>query len=158
MQSNKNLSYTSEELGNKLVKHVLWGITLIGLAAFLCSMVGLVETILIIEIATTVSALLVSTICLTHLYLEHRAYVRQEQLLIQALLKQIQQNFQHLPPMAQVEETLLTALSTNEAKEQRLQILAQYRQQPTALAAFVNYCRQQDASMAVLGDLGLRWD
>jgi hypothetical protein len=158
MQSNNKFSHISDELGNKLVKHVLWGIALIGLAAFLCSMSGLLETILIIEIATTISALLVSGICLLHLYREHRAYHDQEQQLIQSLLKEIQKNFKHLPPKAELEETLLAALKTNEAKEQRVQILLQYRQQPAALSAFVNYCRQRYADHAVLADLGLCWD
>ncbi len=158
MQSYNKLSHISDELGNKLVKHVLWGIALISLAAFLCSINDLLETILIIEIATTFSALLVSGICLLHLYREHRAYLYQEQQLIQTLLKEIQQHFKHLPPTHLLEETLLAALKTNEAKEQRVQILLQYRQQPAALTAFVNYCRQRHADQAVLADLGLCWD
>lgn len=156
MQSNIKL--VSEELGNKLVKHVLWGIGLIGLAAFFCTMLDFFETILIIEIATTVSALFICGICLLHLYREHRAYLYQEQQLIKSLLKEIQQNFTHLPPVAELEKTLLEALNSNEAKEQRIKILLQYRQQPVALTALVAYCRQRHADHAVLVDLGLCWD
>lgn len=157
MQYN-NLPRLCDELGNKLVKHVLWGISIIGFAAFVCSMTDVAETILIIEIATTSSALLVSAICLAHLYQEHQVLKEQEQQLIQAILNLIQQNFKQLPPLAMIEETLLKALNTQEAKEQRLNTLGQYRLQPSAVEALVRYCKQQQASRAVLADLGLRWD
>jgi len=155
MQSNQILTI-SDDLGNKLVKHVLWGIALIGLTAFLFSLTNMIETILIIEIATTVSALLVSTICLVHLYREHRAFTRQEQHLIQVLLNQIQQQFTHLPPLWLIEEAVHQALDTKEG-EPRLKALDQYRMQPALLDALVQYCRQRHADHAVLVDLGLRW-
>lgn len=156
MQFNQS-STTSDDLGNKLVKHVFWGISLIGLMAFFCSLTNVIETILIIEIATTISALLVSTICLVHLYREHRALSLQEQHLIQVLLKQIQQQFTQLPPLWLIEETVRHALDAKEG-ELRLKALSQYRLQPALLNALVQYCKERHADHAVLVDLGLCWD
>lgn len=158
MQHKNHFSPLFDELGNKLVKHVLWGISLIGVAALLCAMANLCETILIIEIATTSCAVLVSVICLAHLYHEHQAFKQQEQRLIKALLQYIEDEFVSLPRPWLIEEILLQALGRQGTQEQRLEMLTQYRHQPAALAAFVEYCRQIDASNAVLMDLGLCWD
>ncbi|MGE3318346.1 MAG: hypothetical protein AB7I18_03530 [Candidatus Berkiella sp.] len=158
MQHYNNISPILDELGNKLVKQVLWGLSLIGLAAFLCAMTNMAETLLIIEVATTSCAVLVSVICLTHLYREHRALKQQERQLIHALLQQVAQQFKHLPPMDLIEETLLLVLDSQGTQEQRLQVLATFRTQPAPLAVFVNYCQQIDASRAVMVDLGLCWD
>jgi hypothetical protein len=156
MQYNQNLS-VSDQLGNKLVKHVLCGIAIIGGAAFLCAFTQMIETILIIEIATTSSALLVSTICLVHLYKEHRMWQKQEEQLIHVLIKQIQQHFSQLPPLSIIEEALHQALDAKEG-ELRLKMLGQYRLQPALLDSLVQYCRQRHADHAVLVDLGLCWD
>lgn len=156
MQYNQNYSI-SEQLGNKLVKHVLCGIALIGAAALLCAFTNALETILIIEIATTSSALLVSAICLVHLYQEHKMWEKQEQQLIHILIKQIQQHFTQLPPVGVIEEALHQALDAKEG-ELRLKTLGQYRIQPALLDSLVQYCRQRHADHAVLVDLGLCWD
>lgn len=156
MQYSPNHS-VSEQLGNKLVKHVLCGIAIIGAAALLCAFTHVTETILIIEIATTSSALLVSAICLMHLYQEHRLWEKQEQQLIHVLIKHIQQHFTQLPPISVIEEALHQALDAKEG-ELRLKALGQYRMQPALLDALVQYCRQRHADHAVLVDLGLSWD
>ncbi|MCS5712688.1 hypothetical protein [Candidatus Berkiella aquae] len=158
MQYNHYSTEISNELGNKLVKQVIWGIALIGCAAFLCAMTNLFDTVLIIEIATTTSALLVSTVCLLHLYQEHRIWQRQELRLIKALLKQIQQQYTHLPPLCFMEGILLQALDTAGIKEQRIQILKKYKAQQSALDVFVKYCQQQHADLVALTHLGLSWE
>lgn len=158
MQHNNNISPILDELGNKLVKQVLWGISLISLAAFLCAMSNTLDTLLIIEIATTSCAVLVSIVCLNHLYRENHALKQQEQQLIRALLEQIAQQFKHLPPLGLIEETLYLVLDAKGTQEQRLQALTTLRTQANVLAIFVNYCQRMDASRAVMVDLGLCWD
>ncbi len=158
MQYNHNLTDISNELGNKLVKQVLWGITLIGCAAFLCAMVSAIDIILIIEIATTSSAIMVSTLCLAHIYQEHRIWQRYEHHLRKKVLKKIQHHYTQLPGPHFIESCLMQVLEATPSKELRLQTLQHYLAQHALLDAFVRFSRQQQADMAALTDLGLCWD
>lgn len=158
MQYNHNLTDISNELGNKLVKQVLWGITLIGCSAFIIAMAQVIDIILIIEIATTSCAVMVSTLCLMHIYQEHRIWQRYERHLMKKVLKKIQQHYTQLPTLHFIKNCLLQVLETTPCKELRLQTLQHYHAEQCSLEAFVRFCRQQQADIAALTDLGLCWD
>ncbi len=158
MQYNHHLTHISNELGNKLVKQVLWGITLIGCAAFILAMTSMIDIILIIEIATTFSAVMVSSLCLVHIYQEHQIWQSIERHLQKKVLKKIQQHYIQLPAPHFIENCLMQVLEATPCKELRLQTLQYYHAKQSSLDAFVGFCRQQQADMAALTDLGLCWD
>lgn len=110
---------------------------------------------LLLEIFTTLIAVLVSSVCLRHVYKEHEKGYKKEQQLKHNVIEKILSHslFSNRKQLqAHLEKTL-----ERHSLQTRLHKLAHYDRNSKALEGFIHRFKRMEATKHTLKDLGLCW-
>lgn len=112
---------------------------------------------IIIQIATTMMAFLVTAACLLHIYQQHQRAYRKERQLRKQVIEKVHSLCPNLSYHKIAQEQLDLTLEVH-GLEQRLKKLARIKANTKALKAFVHQLKWHQASKETLKDLGLSWE
>lgn len=110
---------------------------------------------LVLEVATTIIALLVSTVCIHQIHQEHYLRDQIENNLKKTLFAKIQILAPGLYPSAL--RLYLNHLLENDDPEKRIKRLAAFQQNSEALHCFIRHFKQYESTQKALKHLGLSW-
>lgn len=148
----------SEKFNKKLILMVTSCTLLICAAALILSLTKTFPFPLIIEIATTSLAILMSIGCLIHVYREHKTLHDKELKMKKKLTDKIANDYVNLPTQNHIEQHIEDLLEKHSSAQLRFDALQTYYHNQTALDSLIDNLNQEYLDEKVLVDLGLNWE
>lgn len=140
---------------------------LVAFSLVLCAFVALVALFMVhqrwgsathvMEMALTVMAIVVSSACCVHLFHQHQQWFKNETKLKTWLIHQLEQQSLGTLNQKMLSIYLESSLEKCGSVQKRLYRLQYYKKSNMARNKLINSIRRQQASQAVLEELGLHW-